>query len=326
MAHTHDNAVASVPFVTTDRAVELAPGIWQVRQPLNDEVSLYLHLVVGPDAAALVDGGLPTSGPAVTALLAGAGVAHDDLRFLLNTHAHHDHIGTFAELRARTGALVVAAPEAVRWIEDLDANLIEFALHRPDIVADTPQLRAELAPTYGKACPVDLTMTEGATVRLGGAVILEAIELPGHVTGELGWLARNSRTLVLGDIVTGTDWTFFHGHVRPTQFRRSLHRLRSLTLDEPIDLICMAHYPAHRPERFLDLLTTVENYLDRVTDVVESTLGREPVLLRQVWEHTCVAMGRVLEFRGLAMVQAHLDEAVAAGRARRVGPDLYIAE
>jgi hypothetical protein len=36
-------------------------------------------------------------------------------------------------------------------------------------------------------------------------------------------------------------------------------------------------------------------------------------------------MGRVKEFRGLAMVAAHLREAVEGGRARCVGPDLYVA-
>ena len=41
-------------------------------------------------------------------------------------------------------------------------------------------------------------------------------------------------------------------------------------------------------------------------------------------EHARVTR-RLEEFRGLAMVAAHLREAVAAGRARCVGPDLYVA-
>lgn len=299
--------------------------MWQVRQPLTDEVALYLHLVVGPDGCALVDGGLPSSLPAVEALLAAAGVADRQLRFLLNTHAHHDHIGVFAALRARTGARLVAAPAAVRWIEDLDANLREFALHRPDIVADTPQLRAELAPTYGAPCPVDVTLTEGGTVRLGGGVVLEALELPGHVTGELGWLERRSGTLLLGDVVTGTSWRFFHGHVSPGQLRRSLRRLRALALTEGVRRVCLAHYASRSAAEFVDLVDEVARYLDRVTATVEGTLDGTPRSLTEVWRRTCAQLNRAEEFRGLAMVQAHLREAVEAGRARCVGPDLYVA-
>jgi glyoxylase-like metal-dependent hydrolase (beta-lactamase superfamily II) len=305
--------------------VELAAGVWQIRQQLSEEVPLFLHLVVGPEGAALVDGGLPSSLPAVERLMAAAGVHDDDLSFLLNTHGHHDHIGTFAELRRRTGAVVVADPAAVRWIEDLTVNLREFALHRPDIVADSPELRAELAPTFGRPCTVDVTMTDGGTVRLGAGIGLEAFQVPGHVVGELGWLERSSGTLVLGDIVTGTSWSFFHGHLLPSMFRRSLRRLRALTLDEGVQLVCLAHYASRTPDEFLDLLVEVERYLDQVTETVEGALDAVPRSLTEVWQRTCAEMGRVEEFRGLAMVAAHLREAVEGGRARCVGPDLYVA-
>jgi glyoxylase-like metal-dependent hydrolase (beta-lactamase superfamily II) len=308
-----------------DDPVELVPGVWQIRQQLSAEVPLYLHIVRGPLGCALVDGGLPSSLPAIERLMSAADVRDADLRFLLNTHGHHDHIGTFAALRQRSGARVVADPEAVRWIEDLTANLREFALHRPDIVADTPELRAELAPTFSEACPVDVVMTDGGSVRLGGDVVLQAFQLPGHVTGELGWLERSTRTLILGDIVTGTSWSFFHGHVLPTQLRHSLHRLRTLTLDEGVQLVCFAHYSSRTSEEFLDLLSDVERYLEQVTETIEGALGDVPRSFTEVWQRTCAEFGRAQEFRGLAMVQAHLREAVTAGRARCVGPDLYTA-
>ncbi len=302
---------------------EVATGIWQIGQALSDEVPLYLHLVVGPSGSALVDGGLPSSLGAVGALLAAAGVSAPD--FLLNTHAHHDHIGTFAALRERTGARLVAAPGAVRWIEDLDANLREFALHRPDIIPDTPQLRAELDPTYDAPCHVDITMRAGGSVRLGGGVDLVAYEVPGHVDAELCWFERSSRTLILGDVVTGTSWSFFHGHVDPVRLRTSLHLLRTLVAEQDVRTVCLSHYPARDAESFLTLLGEVERHVAEVAEVVHGQLADHPRALAEIWRGTCAGMGRVEEFRGLAMVDAHLRALVESGRARQVGPDSYVA-
>lgn len=317
--------ICETSLMDAEIPVEVAQGVWQVGVPLTDEVPLYLHLVVGTEGAALVDGGLPSSLRSIERLMAAAGVADGDLRFLLNTHAHHDHIGTFPVLRRRTDARLVAAPGAIRLIENLDANLREFAFHRPDIFPVSPELRAELTKTYSTPCLVDVTMTDGSAVRLGGSVELQAIDLPGHVVAELGWLERNSRTLVLGDAVTGTSWSFFHGHLLPTQFRLSLHRLRALTQDGRVERVCMSHYASRTGAEFLELLGVAERYLDDVTAVVEGALSATPRSLAEVWDHTCTALGRVKEFRGLAMVEAHLREAVAEGRARCVGPDLYMA-
>lgn len=301
-------------------AVQVADGVWQAGQPLSPEVPLYVHLVVGRDAAALVDGGLPSSLPMVERLIAASGA---EPAWLLNTHAHHDHIGTFATLRERFDARVVAAPGAVRWIEDPERNLREFALHHPDLVADTPALRAELGPTFDRACSVDLTVADGACVRLGGGVGLTALEVPGHLDAELAWVETRSRTLLLGDVVTGTSWSFFHGHTSPRTLRRSLDRLRVAVREHRIAQVCMSHYAPRGPADFDDLLTAVGRHVDEVSRTVLSELGDRPRPLGDIWRATCARMGRVEEFRGLAMVEAHLFEAVEDGRARQEGPGLY---
>lgn len=296
----------------------------QHHQELTPEIPLYLHVVVGADRAALVDGGLPQSASYVDELLAAAGVSDDGLGYLLNTHAHHDHIGTFAALRERTRALVVAAPGAASWIEDTERNLREFALHRCDIIPDSPQLRAELEPTYERDCTVDLTVVEGTAVQLGGGVALEALSVPGHVRAELAWFERSTRTLVLGDAVTGTSWPFFHGHVDPTLLRRTLDRLRAFAYERDVELVCFSHYEPRDKDAFDALLDAVRDYLDQVWAAVRQALDDEPHTLAQIWQATCQAMGKEPEFRSLAMVSGHVSELVANGEARQVGPDEYV--
>jgi glyoxylase-like metal-dependent hydrolase (beta-lactamase superfamily II) len=299
--------------------------LWQHHEELGPEIPLYLHVVAGRDSCALVDGGLPQSATHVDELLEAAGATDTRLRYLLNTHPHHDHIGAFAGLRERTGAVLIAAPNAVRWLEDLNCNLTEFALHRPDIVPDTPELRSELEPTYDRGCPVDLTLNEGATVRLGGDVVLEAIEVPGHVLAELGWFEWSTRTLILGDAITGTTWPFFHGHVSPTEFRRTLHRLRAFALDRQVERVCFSHYAPRNQQEFLNLIGEVETYLNRVWDAILGSLSSTPSTLEKIWNRTCEQMGKEPEFRSLAMVDSHVAELVSNGAARQVGPDQYVA-
>jgi glyoxylase-like metal-dependent hydrolase (beta-lactamase superfamily II) len=66
------------------------------------------HLIAGADGCVLVDAGLPGSADRVGRSLARLGFAWKDLKLIVITHAHVDHAGGAAELRARSGARVVA--------------------------------------------------------------------------------------------------------------------------------------------------------------------------------------------------------------------------
>lgn len=304
---------------------QLSETIAQIFQPLTPEIPLYLHVVRGDDNAAIIDGGLPNSADHINKLLAQShvGKAGKPLQFLLNTHAHHDHIGNFPRLKRDHGALVVTAEKAVPWIEDVERNLREFALHHPHIIPDTPQLRAELEPTYSEGVAVDITLTEGAMVRLGGGVNLEAISLPGHLEAELGWFEHHSNMLILGDAVIGTDWPIFHGHARPAALRASLQKIRAFVINRKVERVAMSHYAHRDADAFVELTNRIVDFVDRVEQTVLECVGATPVDLRAVWQRTCQAMNKEPEFRSLAMVVSHLDEMIDQGLISRVGPELY---
>lgn len=306
-----------------DTVTRINHAVWQVHQQITPEIPLYLHAVVGAESVALVDGGLPTSAASIRQLVERSGGRSP--RYLANTHPHHDHIGTFRRLRAEHRSLVVAAAGAVEWIEDVERNLAEFALHQPDLIPDTPELRAELEPTYDGDCYVDLVVGEGALLRLGGGIELEALELPGHMDAELGWFERGTGTLVLGDVVTGIDWPIFHGHVDPQALRTTLSRLRALVYDREVSQVVMSHYAARDSTAFVALLDNVQAYLDRVWAAVREPLGTTPVTLRELWLHACRTMGKEPEFRSLAMVRAHIAELIRLGEVRRAGADTYVS-
>lgn len=66
------------------------------------------HLILGPQGCILVDTGLPGSAPKVAKALRRHGLSFADIKLIVITHAHVDHAGSAGELRALSGAPIVA--------------------------------------------------------------------------------------------------------------------------------------------------------------------------------------------------------------------------
>src|SRR5690606_33781549 len=69
-------------------------------------------LVVSPDGHALVDSGTDEGAKVVLANIRKHGFDPRDVKVLLTSHEHFDHVGGIARLQAATGATIVTTPEA----------------------------------------------------------------------------------------------------------------------------------------------------------------------------------------------------------------------
>jgi metallo-beta-lactamase class B len=125
-------------------------------------------LITTPEGHFLVDGGIPQTAPLIEANLSALGFSIDDVRYLLNTHAHADHAGGLAQLKRDSGA-TFAASDADRPI--LEAGRISYG---PSADFDFPPVR------------VDRIIADGETLTLGG-VTLTAHLTPGHTPGCTSW-------------------------------------------------------------------------------------------------------------------------------------------
>lgn len=305
---------------------EVAPGLWRTQQELAPGILLALHLVSDGRRGVLIDTGVASSLPMLGALIEAAGIAPADVGLVVNTHAHHDHIGSNRGALELTGALLAAPAGSVPWIQDHTRHLREFTSHHPDLLTPDDTELAELAATLDGPTNVDLTIGEDFGFRLGDGLEFRTLELPGHIDSEIGFYEPASRTLLLADAVPRIDWGLFHGHGRPARLRATLRRLRSVVAGEGVERACLAHYEVMTAAELLEAITAVEAFVDEVDETIGRTVreaSADGVALGDVWEAVCAAFEREREFRGLAMVAAHLDELADSAVIERFGPDRY---
>jgi metallo-beta-lactamase class B len=117
----------------------------------------------------LLDTGMPESAADVMASIESLGFEVTDIRYLLNTQAHYDHCGGFAEVKAASGARMLAS-EGDHYA--LEKGVYEGWESRNDLNF-TPVL-------------VDGMIEDGDTVTVGD-VILTAHLTPGHSPGCTSW-------------------------------------------------------------------------------------------------------------------------------------------
>ncbi|WP_258069552.1 MULTISPECIES: MBL fold metallo-hydrolase [unclassified Rathayibacter] len=184
------------------RTTAVAPGVLFVEGPLSNWTVL-----TGHGSVELVDCGYPRDLRLVERSIALAGGRMQDLRRILITHGHSDHLGS-SRLLARTRGVAVAtgpveAANVRREIEE-QVTLRELlpVLHRPRTIDWV--LRAVAAgglgrvgvPTAVELAGTELALTTGHTLRV--------VPSPGHTSGHTAYLEPSAGVLIAGDaLVTG---------------------------------------------------------------------------------------------------------------------------
>jgi metallo-beta-lactamase class B len=131
--------------------------------------NLGIFLVTTPAGHILIDSGFEPSVPALRASVEALGFRFSDIRYLLSTHAHVDHVQGHAAVRALTGARVVASSADARSISSGGKDDPYFGDH----YRWTP-------------CPVDRVIEDGDKVELGGTTLVARLT-PGHTPGATTW-------------------------------------------------------------------------------------------------------------------------------------------
>jgi metallo-beta-lactamase class B len=155
-AAPHDNEPVE-PF-------QIADGLYYVGA---SDIASYLFKT--RDGLILMDGGYQATAPQILKNIRTLGFDPKQVKILLNTHAHLDHAGGFAELKQATGAVLYASA--------LDGALMSAGGKGDFGLGD----RAAYPPVRP-----DKMVTDGQKISLGG-VTLTAHLTPGHTRGCTTW-------------------------------------------------------------------------------------------------------------------------------------------
>ncbi len=189
-------------------------------------VRAYLYQEAG--RLTLIDTGLATNAGAIVEVIEGLGRKTTDLRQIVVTHYHVDHIGSLAELAERSGAQVMvhALDAPVVRGEQPEEETILSELEKPY----AEEIRKQLV--LARPCAVDRELADGDEIDVDGGV--RVVHVPGHTRGSIAVFAPERRALFVGDAAARMpDGRLIVGvfNVDPEQTRASFRRLAELDFD-----------------------------------------------------------------------------------------------
>ena len=202
-------------------------------------------LVSSANGHVLLDGGLPQSASRIEENIRKAGFTLEDVRLILNSHAHYDHAGGIAALQRASGAQVAASEWGARVLE------------RGETLEDDPQhglgREAMSLPPVTKVRVV----RDGEVLRVADIAITARLT-PGHTPGSTTWTwqsCEGSRCLdvVYADslnAVSAAGFRFTGNGSRGdliAAFRQSIATVRDL----PCDVLVTVHPQFARLEQKL---------------------------------------------------------------------------
>ena len=153
-------------------------------------------LIEGDDGLTLIDAGYPNKEVAVFDAIRGLGHSPDQLKHLIFTHGHPDHIGSAAAIVRETGART--------YMHQLDIPLAESGGPFRPLKAAPGLLRRVLCklfyPPDWRVDPVsiDQPLVPGEMLSITGG--FDVIHTPGHCAGQVALLWRPGRMLFAGDV------------------------------------------------------------------------------------------------------------------------------
>jgi len=196
------------------------------------------YLITTPKGHILLDSGMLETVPQIKANIAKLGFKLEDVKALIISHAHYDHVAGIAELKRLTNAKL--------YVSDEDAKLLARGGKGDPNFAD----RFPFEPAAA-----DKTFKDGWDLKLGGTT-MTAMVTPGHTKGCTTWTTTvddggKRLNAVFVCSVTAPDYTLVGNKDHPqivSDYESTFRRLKALK----VDLFLSSHASAFEMAEKLD--------------------------------------------------------------------------
>jgi glyoxylase-like metal-dependent hydrolase (beta-lactamase superfamily II) len=195
---------------------------------------LYSFFIDAPEPA-IVDTGVASSpaegmAPALEAL----GRRIEDVRWILLTHGHIDHVGgahALWELTGRRARVVISEADAP-YLRSRRAHVQNYldvrARYLPDPEAEAKQTAMAAGAISGEMEP-HVLVRGGEVLSLGGDVTVSVHAIPGHTAGSVAYVVDGLDDVFVGDAVqVHGAANGFPGFEDPRAYRAGLEHLRDV--------------------------------------------------------------------------------------------------
>lgn len=148
-----------------------------------------------PDGMTLIDTGIDFTADRILRQLNEAGRKPTDIKRILLTHGHSDHIGGLPKLKAASGAEVICSTGERPFVEG-KAPIVTPPAESVKGIASLMIAK----PQTLKGTPVDRTLDDGDVLPevMGG---LHVIATPGHSPAHIAFWQPERRVLIVGDVM-----------------------------------------------------------------------------------------------------------------------------
>lgn len=160
-----------------------------------------------------------------------------NIKYILITHGHYDHVFGTAEAKRQTGAQVVIGEEDAEHLHDIDKCNSGMRF-----------------PVLQELTEADITVKDGDEIAVGN-IKIKVLSTPGHSLGSVCYVLPDERVIFSGDTL------FFNSIGRtdfptsaPKEMIKSLKKLASLDGDYDV-------YPGHGPATTLEYERNNNYYL-----------------------------------------------------------------
>jgi hydroxyacylglutathione hydrolase len=220
---------------------------------------VYAYLIYGKQVS-LVDSGIAPAKEMIFDYLRKTGHDPKEIRWLLQTHSHGDHIGLSAEIKKISGCQVVAHAAEKDWIEDIDKQYRE----RP-----TPTFRSYVQ----ESAKVDRVVNDGEVLDLGGGEGMKVIHTPGHSPGSISFVYTPDGALFSGDAVPAAGALPIYSDVFVNV--RSIRKLKAVP---GLKALFSSWHDAIVGEKVYPTLDQALAYMQKVHEVVRRESAAAPSL------------------------------------------------